>query len=93
VGNRPVGFLENDLQSCKSLRLREISQLNHIGIADTTIRRLALRRSSRVCERHAASAELRKRIKDALVAGVSPTRIGKEARLSRQAVYEARDQL
>jgi hypothetical protein len=56
------------------------------------LRRAAERRESAEQERHAASAELRKRIKDALAAGVSPTRIGREARLSRQAVYEARDQ-
>jgi hypothetical protein len=56
------------------------------------LRRAAERREAADRERHAASAELRKRVKDALAAGVSPTRIGREARLSRQAVYEARDQ-
>ena len=56
------------------------------------LRKAAERREAAEQERHAASAELRKRIKDALAAGISPTRIGQEARLSRQAVYEARDQ-
>ena len=54
------------------------------------LRRAAERRESADRERHAASAELRRRIKDALAAGISPSRIGREARLSRQAVYEAR---
>jgi hypothetical protein len=56
------------------------------------LRRAAERRESAERERHAASAELRKRIKDALAAGVSPSRIGQETRLSRQAIYEARQQ-
>jgi hypothetical protein len=56
------------------------------------LRKAAERREAAERERHASSAELRKRIKDALAAGVSPTQIGREARLSRQAVYEARDQ-
>jgi DNA-binding phage protein len=49
----------------------------------------AERRKAADEERHAASAELRKRVKDARAAGVSPTRIAREAGLSRQAVYEA----
>jgi hypothetical protein len=56
------------------------------------LRRAAKRRESAERERHAASVELRKRVRDALAAGVSPTRVGREARLSRQAVYEARRQ-
>lgn len=51
--------------------------------------RAADRRRAADDERHAASAELRKRVRDAHAAGVSPTRIAQEARLSRQAVYEA----
>ena len=47
------------------------------------------RRKAADDERHAASAELRKRVQDARAAGVSPTRIAQEAGLSRQAVYEA----
>jgi DNA-binding phage protein len=53
------------------------------------LRRAAARREAADQERHAASAELRKRVKDAHAAGVSPTRIAQEAGLSRQAVYEA----
>jgi DNA-binding phage protein len=53
------------------------------------LRRAAARREAADDERHAASAELRKRVKDAHAAGVSPTRIAQEAGLSRQAVYEA----
>ena len=53
------------------------------------LRRAAERRKVAEDERHAASAELRKRVKDAHAAGVSPTRIAQEAGLSRQAVYEA----
>jgi DNA invertase Pin-like site-specific DNA recombinase len=49
----------------------------------------AERRKAADDERHAASAELRKRVQDARAAGVSPTRIAQEADLSRQAVYEA----
>lgn len=49
----------------------------------------AERRKAADDERHAASAELRKRVQDARAAGVSPTRIAQEAGLSRQAVYEA----
>jgi DNA-binding phage protein len=54
-----------------------------------SLRRAAERRRVAEDERHAASAELRKRVKDAHTAGVSPTRIAQEAGLSRQAVYEA----
>jgi DNA invertase Pin-like site-specific DNA recombinase len=53
------------------------------------LHRAAERRKAAENERHAASAELRKRVKDAHAAGVSPTRIAREAGLSRQAVYEA----
>jgi hypothetical protein len=54
------------------------------------LRQAAARREAADDERHAASAELRKRVKDAHAAGVSPTRIAtQEAGLSRQAVYEA----
>jgi DNA-binding phage protein len=53
------------------------------------LRRAAERRKAADDERHAASAELRKRVQDARAAGVSPTRIAQEAGLSRQAVYEA----
>jgi DNA-binding phage protein len=54
-----------------------------------SLRRAAERRAVAEEERHAASAELRKRVRDAHAAGVSPTRIAQEAGLSRQAVYEA----
>lgn len=53
------------------------------------LRRAAERRERADKERHAASAELRKLVQDAHAAGFSPTRIAQEARLSRQAVYEA----
>lgn len=53
------------------------------------LRAAAERRKAADDERHAASAELRKRVQDARGAGVSPTRIAQEAGLSRQAVYEA----
>jgi len=53
------------------------------------LRRAAERREVADAERHAASAELRKRVQDAHAAGVSPTRIAREGRLSRQAVYES----
>jgi DNA-binding phage protein len=53
------------------------------------LRRAAERRQLADDERHAASAELRKRVRDAQAAGISPTRIAQEAGLSRQAVYEA----
>jgi DNA-binding phage protein len=54
-----------------------------------SLRRAAERRRVAEDERHAASTELRKRVRDAHAAGVSPTRIAQEAGLSRQAVYEA----
>ncbi len=53
------------------------------------LRRAAERREAADQERHAAAAELRKRIQQAHAAGVSPSRIAQEARVSRQAVYEA----
>jgi DNA-binding phage protein len=53
------------------------------------LRKAAERREAADDERHAASAEMRKRVRDAHAAGVSPTRIAQEAGLSRQAVYEA----
>jgi hypothetical protein len=53
------------------------------------LRRAAERREGADDERHAASAELRRRIQQARDAGLSPTRIAQEARVSRQAVYEA----
>ena len=53
------------------------------------LRRAAERREVADTERHAAATELRKRVADARKAGVSPTKIAQEARLSRQAVYEA----
>jgi DNA invertase Pin-like site-specific DNA recombinase len=53
------------------------------------LRRAAKRRRAANAERHAASVELRKRVKDAHEAGISPTQIAHEAGLSRQAVYEA----
>jgi hypothetical protein len=53
------------------------------------LRRAAERREIAEDERRAASVDLRKRIRDAHAAGVSPTRIAQEARVSRQAVYEA----
>ena len=56
------------------------------------LRRAAERRNAADAERHAASAELRKRIKDALAAGISLAQIEQETRLSRQAIYEARQQ-
>jgi hypothetical protein len=56
------------------------------------LRRAAERRQAAEDERHAASTELRRRIKEAHAAGVSPTRIAQEAGLSRQAVYEALSQ-
>jgi predicted nucleic acid-binding Zn ribbon protein len=56
------------------------------------LHRAAERRKAADDERHAASAELRKRVQDARAAGVSPTRIAQEAGLSRQAVYEALNQ-
>jgi DNA invertase Pin-like site-specific DNA recombinase len=52
------------------------------------LRRAAKRRERADGERHAASAELRKRVQDARAAGLSPTRIAQEAGLSRQSVYE-----
>ena len=59
------------------------------GKALESLRRAAERRRVAEDERHAASTELHKRIRDAHAAGVSPTRIAQEAGLSRQAVYEA----
>lgn len=53
------------------------------------LRRAAERREVADQERHAAAAELRRRIQQAHAAGLSPTRIAQEARMSRQAVYEA----
>ena len=53
------------------------------------LRSAAERRKAADDERHAASAELRKRVRDAHAAGVSPTQIAQQAGLSRQAVYEA----
>lgn len=53
------------------------------------LRRAAERREVADQERHAAAAELRKRVQEAHAAGLSPTRIAQETRLSRQAVYEA----
>jgi DNA-binding phage protein len=53
------------------------------------LHKAAERRKAADDERHAASAELRKRVQDARAAGVSPTRIAQKAGLSRQAVYEA----
>jgi len=53
------------------------------------LRRAAERRKRADGERHAASAELRKRVQDAHQAGIGPTRIAEAAGLSRQAVYEA----
>lgn len=53
------------------------------------LRDAAKRRERAEQERHAASAELRKRVQEAHKAGISPTRIAQEAGLSRQAVYEA----
>ena len=53
------------------------------------LREAADRRVIAEAERHASSQELRKRIQEARGAGLSPTRIVEEARLSRQAVYEA----
>lgn len=53
------------------------------------LRRAAERREVAEDERHAAAAELRRRIQQARDAGLSPTRIAQEARVSRQAVYEA----
>jgi len=56
------------------------------------LRRAAERREVADEERHAATAELRKRVREAHDAGLSPTQIAQEARLSRQAVYEALEQ-
>lgn len=53
------------------------------------LHRAAKRREAADTERHAAAAEMRKSVLDAHAAGVSPTRIAREAGLSRQAVYEA----
>lgn len=55
------------------------------------LRRAAERREAADEERHAASIELRKRVREAHAAGIGPTRIAQEAGLSRQAVYEALD--
>jgi hypothetical protein len=52
------------------------------------LRRAAERREVAEAERHAASAELRKRVREASGAGLGPTRIAQESGLSRQAVYE-----
>jgi DNA-binding phage protein len=52
------------------------------------LRRAAERREVAETERHAASAELRKRVREAHDAGLGPTRIAQETGLSRQAVYE-----
>jgi hypothetical protein len=54
-----------------------------------SLRRAAERRKVADDERHAASAELRKRVRDAHTASPNPTQIAPEARLSRQAIYEA----
>jgi DNA-binding phage protein len=56
------------------------------------LRRAAERRETADRDRHAAAIELRKRVQEAHAAGLSPTRIAQEARLSRQAVYEALSQ-
>jgi DNA-binding phage protein len=53
------------------------------------LRDAAQRRERAEQERHAASAELRKRVQEAHTAGIGPTRIAQEAGLSRQAVYES----
>ncbi len=53
------------------------------------LRRVAERREAADQERHAAAADLRVRVREAHAAGISPTRIAQEARLSRQAIYEA----
>jgi predicted nucleic acid-binding Zn ribbon protein len=65
--------------------MREMSETEAIE----ALHRAAERRKAADDERHAASAELRRRVQDARAAGVSPTRIAQEAGLSRQAVYEA----
>lgn len=56
------------------------------------LHRAAERREVAETERHAAATELRRRVQQAHQAGLSPTRIAQEARLSRQAVYEALSQ-
>lgn len=56
------------------------------------LHRAAERREVAETERHAAAAELRRRVQQAHAAGLSPTRIAQEARMSRQAVYEALNQ-
>jgi DNA-binding phage protein len=53
------------------------------------LRQAAARREVAEAERHAASAELRKCVREASAAGLGPTRIAQEGGLSRQAVYEA----
>lgn len=58
-------------------------------VAIKRLQQAAGRREAAEAERHAASAEIRKRVRDAHAAGLSPTRIAQEAGLSRQAVYEA----
>ena len=52
------------------------------------IRRAAKRREYADRLRHAATDELRERIREAQAAGVSITQIAREARLSRQGVYD-----
>jgi hypothetical protein len=57
--------------------------------AISNLKKAAKRRQAAETERHAAAADLRQRIKEARAAGISPTQIAQEARVSRQAVYEA----
>jgi len=80
---------------CAALRPLDEHRIRTIAIEHRPVEHAFHRRPPEDAERerHAASAELRQRIKDALADGVSPTLIGQEARLSHQAVYEARDQL
>jgi DNA invertase Pin-like site-specific DNA recombinase len=76
--------------SPKQNRVTEEASDAHVkeSVAIKHLQKAASRREAADIERHAASAELRKRVRDAHAAGVSPTRIAQEAGLSRQAVYE-----
>jgi DNA invertase Pin-like site-specific DNA recombinase len=52
------------------------------------LRKAGRRRAAAEAERHAASAELRKRVREARAKGVNVSQIAREAGLSRQGVYD-----
>jgi DNA-binding phage protein len=54
----------------------------------SALREAGTRRADAAAERHAASAELRRRVREAWAAGVNVSRIAREAGLSRQGVYD-----